>query len=136
MVKQNAPAAASHPFPPDESERPKSRVRQLAAARRPRLRLEAKVQRVLDASLRLNQLRSSAKVHAFLVEEVATLCGAQRVLLVLEPDVRGPIARSRVPAGEDPGTLLQAITPWLDEARRTLNDAKMANDITTIGARI
>ena len=77
------------------------------------------MQRVLDASLRLNQLNSSAKIHALLVEEVAKLLGALRVLLVLESDVRGTIAASVVPAGEDPGALLQAIAPWLDEARRT-----------------
>ena len=119
MLKQNAPAAASHPSASEELERPNTRVRRLSAARGPRSRQEAKVQRVLDASLRLNQLRSSAKMHALLVEEVAKLLGALRVLLVLESDVRGPIAGSRVPAGEHPGALLQAIAPWLDEARRT-----------------
>ena len=98
MLKQNAPAAASHPSASEELERPNTRVRRLSAAGGPRSRQDAKVQRVLDASLRLNQLRSSAKMHAFLVEAVARLSGAQRVLLVLESDERGPIAASRLPA--------------------------------------
>jgi GAF domain-containing protein/CheY-like chemotaxis protein len=119
MPKQNALAAASQPSAAQERGRANSRVRQLSAARGPRSRQEAKVQRVLDASLRLNQLRSSEAMHALLVEEAADLLGAQRVLLVLESDAGRAIAGSRVPAGEDPGALLQAIAPWLDEARRT-----------------
>ncbi|MEO8123831.1 MAG: GAF domain-containing protein, partial [Burkholderiales bacterium] len=119
MLKQNAPAAASHPLASEELERPNTRVRRLSAARGPRSRQAAKVQRVLDAGLRLNRLRSSPKMHALLVEEVAKLLGALRVLLVLESDVSGPIAGSLLPAGEHPGALLQAIAPWLDEARRT-----------------
>jgi len=119
MPKQNAPAAASHACASEELETPSPRVRRLAAARGPGLSQEARLQRVLDAGLRLNQLRSSAKIHGLLVEEAARLLGAQRVLLVLESDVRGPVAGSRVPAGEDPGALWQAIAPWLDEARRT-----------------
>jgi signal transduction histidine kinase/DNA-binding response OmpR family regulator len=119
MVKQTAAAAASHPSPAKELERPNTRVRRLSAARGHRLHQDANVQRVLDASLRLHQLRGSAKMHAFLVEEVAKLSGAQRVLLVLESNVRGPIAGSLVPEGEHPDALLQAISPWLDEARRT-----------------
>ncbi len=99
MLKQNAPAAASHPSASEELERPNTRVRRLSAARGPRSRQEAKVQRVLDASLRLNQLRSSAKMHALLVEEVAKLLGAQRVLLVLESDVRRTHRRIPGPRG-------------------------------------
>ena len=120
MVKQNAPAAASHPSRSEELEDAHTRAPRLALARGEiRSRQEAKFQRVLEASLRLNELRSSEKMHALLVEEVARLSGAQRVLLVLESEGRGTIAASRLPAGDDPGALLQAIAPWLDEARRT-----------------
>jgi GAF domain-containing protein len=119
MLKQNAPAAASRPSASEEVKGRGTRVRPMPGARGPSSRQEAKVQRVLDVSLRLNALRSSAKMHALLVEEAARLLGAQRVLLVLESGARGPNGGSLVPAGEDPATLLQAIAPWLDEARRT-----------------
>jgi signal transduction histidine kinase/DNA-binding response OmpR family regulator len=118
MAKQNAPAAASHPSPAPDAQRPRPRVRALSPARGRGTGQDPKVERVLEASLRLNQLRTSAEMHAMLVEEAAKLSGAQRVLLVLESGGRRAIAASVLPAGEDPAALLQAIAPWLDAARR------------------
>jgi len=69
----------------------------------------------------MSRLRDAKDLQAFLVTAVADLVGAQRVLLVLEPPGSGgglQVAASRLPAGEDEATLLQAITPWLEQARR------------------
>ena len=56
-----------------------------------------------------------------MIEEVAELLGARRVLLVLE-DVDGPrVAGAQLPDGEDAATLLAAIEPWFDEARALRN---------------
>ncbi|HYN62120.1 MAG TPA: GAF domain-containing protein, partial [Rubrivivax sp.] len=72
--------------------------------------------RLVDSGLRLNQLRSEAALHDFLIDEVTELSGAERVLLVLQGAGTRRIAGSLLPAGEDAAALLQAVTPWLDEA--------------------
>jgi len=74
------------------------------------------VERLVDTGLRLNALRSEPELHEFLIEEVAELLGAQRVLLVLGAGAAQQIAGSLLPRGEDAGTLLRALTPWLLEA--------------------
>jgi signal transduction histidine kinase/DNA-binding response OmpR family regulator len=76
-------------------------------------------QRLVDAGLRLNVLRSMEELTEFLVDEATELSGAERVLLVLDDAGRLTVAGSLVPDGEDAATLLAAVTPWLDEARRT-----------------
>ncbi|MBI5722085.1 MAG: response regulator [Burkholderiales bacterium] len=84
--------------------------------------LRESIERLVDTGLRLNEQADSAALHTFLIEEVAELLGARRVLLVLEADQTADaphIAGAQVPEGETPQALLQAITPWLDEARRT-----------------
>ncbi len=85
--------------------------------------------RLVDSGTRLNELRSAAALQEFLIEEVAELSGADRVLLVLaeadgEPVDGGlRVAGALVPKAESHAdgvaALLQAITPWLQEARRT-----------------
>jgi signal transduction histidine kinase/CheY-like chemotaxis protein/putative methionine-R-sulfoxide reductase with GAF domain len=58
--------------------------------------------------------------HALLVRAAAELSGAQRAMVVLLDQAEAPrIAAARLPAGESADALLAAITPWLDEARRT-----------------
>ena len=81
--------------------------------------LQESIERLVDTGLRLNEQAGSEALHAFLIEEVAELLGARRVLLVLETAGGPRIAGAQVPEGETPDALLQAITPWLDEARRT-----------------
>jgi signal transduction histidine kinase/ActR/RegA family two-component response regulator len=81
--------------------------------------LQESVERLVDTGLRLNEQASTAALHAFLIEEVAELLGARRVLLVLQGDADFTIAGAQVPDGETPEALLDAIAPWLDEARRT-----------------
>jgi len=74
---------------------------------------------LLDAGLRLAQERSAAGACTALVAEAARRLGAQRVLLVLHEGRRLHPAGARLPRGESADALLKAVTPWLDEARRT-----------------
>ena len=67
--------------------------------------------------MRMNALRSTGELHDFLIDEVAELSGAERVLLVLDAPTGLAIAGSLLPAGEEAPTLLGAVTPWLAEAR-------------------
>ncbi|HEU5297661.1 MAG TPA: GAF domain-containing protein, partial [Burkholderiaceae bacterium] len=75
--------------------------------------------RLIDTGTRLNELRSDAALHEFLIDEITELSGAERVLLVLEHDGERRVVGAHMPPGEAPADLLRAITPWLDEARRT-----------------
>ena len=97
----------------------------LASGGRPRhldgaVRLDDRFGRQVDVGLRLAELGSGPELHEFLVDESAEVSGAERVLLVLE-DRAGQrrIASHLLPQHEVGGeqALLQAITPWLDEAR-------------------
>jgi len=76
-------------------------------------------ERLVDTGVRLNQLHSAAELHEFLVEEATELSGAERVLLVLADGAALTIAGAQLAPGEDAAALLQAIRPWLDEARHT-----------------
>ncbi|MDM0026722.1 GAF domain-containing hybrid sensor histidine kinase/response regulator [Variovorax saccharolyticus] len=97
-----------------------SRSRPLSKhAPRARSDLRDPLERLVDTGLRLNALRSVDAVRELLVEEAARLIGAQRVLLVTAAEAGLRSAGARLPAAEDPAELLRAITPWLDEARRT-----------------
>ena len=75
--------------------------------------------RLVASGLRLNQLRSEPALHEALIDEAAELSGAERVLLVLRSAEKRHIAAAQLPAGEDAAPLLQAVTPWLDEAAQT-----------------
>nr|WP_316644572.1 GAF domain-containing protein [uncultured Roseateles sp.] len=87
------------------------------------LRLESSVgepfKRLVDTGLRLNELRSAAELQDFLIDEVTELSGAERVLLVFEGSEGLQIAGALLPRGEREDELLRAITPWLQEARRS-----------------
>jgi len=76
------------------------------------------LERLLGIGLRLNALRSAAELHSFLVDAAAELSGATRVLLALGGRAGFEVAATRLPRGEDAQTLLQAVTPWLEAARR------------------
>jgi GAF domain-containing protein/CheY-like chemotaxis protein len=81
--------------------------------------LQESIERLVDTGLRLNEQAGTDALHKFLIEEVAELLGARRVLLVLETASGLTIGGAQVPDDETPAALLQAIMPWLDEARRT-----------------
>ena len=100
------------------------RRRGLAPARalahlRAHTQLREPFERLVDTGVRLNQLHHAAELHEFLVEEATELSGAQRVLLLLPQGDGFAVAGSLLPSDEDAPALLQAITPWLEEARHT-----------------
>ena len=74
---------------------------------------------VAHVALRMNGLRTEGELHAFLIEKVAELFGAHRVLLILETPAGLRIVGSLLPRDEQPLPLLKAITPWLESARST-----------------
>ena len=74
--------------------------------------------RLATAGLRLHKQGSAAALHDVLTELAAELVGARRVLVVADGPAGLQVAASKLPRGEDAATLLLAITPWLDEARR------------------
>ena len=76
-------------------------------------------ERLVDTGLRLNELRSTAELHEFLIDEATELTGAERVLLLLETADGPQLAGSLVPRGEDAQALLRVITPALAGVRRT-----------------
>ncbi len=70
-----------------------ARERRLPAKRRAahlagKADLRAPFERLVDTGMRMNELRSAAELHEFLVDEVTELSGAERVLLVLETPER------------------------------------------------
>ena len=80
----------------------------------------SRLDRLAQLPLRLSKLKTEPALHAAIVTEAARLLGAQRVLLVLQPDKAAPhIAGSKLPAGESAEALLQAVAPWLAEAMDT-----------------
>ena len=76
-------------------------------------------ERLVDTGLRLNELRSTTELHEFLIDEATELCGAERVLLVLESPEGLRLAGSLVPRGEDAQDVLQDVAPALLQCRRT-----------------
>ena len=67
----------------------------------------------------MSMLEPEATICTRLVADVASLCRAGRVMVVLDSAEGLRVACHRLPSGETDTTLLQAITPWLAEARRT-----------------
>jgi len=76
-------------------------------------------ERLVDTGLRLNELRSAPELHEFLIDEATELCGAERVLLVLESADGLQLAGSVMPRGEDANALLRDVTPAFAQAKRT-----------------
>ncbi len=76
-------------------------------------------ERLVDTGLRLNELRSAAELHEFLIDEATELSGAERVLLVLDTPGGPRLAGSLLPKGEDAQALLRDVAPRLDQVRRT-----------------
>ena len=93
----------------------RTRTRAAPAPHKPREPFE----RLVASGLRLNELGSEAEWREFLIGEVAELCRARRVLLLLEGPQGVRIGGARLPAGEDAAALLRAVTPWLQQARRS-----------------
>ncbi len=80
-------------------------------------------ERLVDSGLRLNEIKNEPELCDFLVDEVTELSGAERVLLVMEADDDLRLAGSLLPPGEREADLMEVVTPWLLEARRTRSAA-------------
>ena len=79
----------------------------------------ARLQRLVAAVERLATARSVSDLHRLVLDCAAEGSGAQRVLVV-QQSADGPVAvQARLPPGEQPQALLQAIGAWLREAQRT-----------------
>jgi GAF domain-containing protein len=91
-----------------------------ARSSRSRAPFASQLDRLAQLPLRLGKLKNGAALHAAIVAEAARLLGAQRVLLVLQPD-EGPahVAAAKLPRKESAQDLLRDVTPWLLEARAT-----------------
>ncbi len=80
----------------------------------------SRLDRLSQLPLRLGKLKNEAALHGAIVTEAARLLGAQRVLLVLHHGTAAPhVAASKLPPSESVEALLQAIAPWLTDARDT-----------------
>jgi signal transduction histidine kinase/DNA-binding response OmpR family regulator len=75
--------------------------------------------RLTDAGLRMNELRQPGELEEFLVEHAVELSGAERAMLVLFGPEGPRIGGVQMPRGEEPGWLLRALGPRLEEIRRT-----------------
>jgi len=101
-----------------ESPERSSARRRVAPAKR------APLERWMEAGLDLARAASAAALHEAVVAETLALSGADRVLLILQPGSsgngaeRGSIAAAHLPHGESASALLDAIAPWIAEARR------------------
>ncbi len=63
--------------------------------------------------------RQVEEIYTSLIDAVSEVSGAQRILIILEHENGLSMAGVRLPTGEDQRKLVAAITPWIDEARRT-----------------
>ena len=81
--------------------------------------LQEPFERLVDTGLRLNELRSAAELHEFLIDEATELSGAERVLLILETPAGPHLAGSLVPKGEDASRLVDDIAPVLADVARS-----------------
>ncbi len=78
----------------------------------------ATFERMVEAGMRLNALRTAADIHAFLLEEALELVGAERVLIVAEQDGEATLLAAELPPGEDAGKLLASTRAAIDGVRR------------------
>ncbi len=74
---------------------------------------------LIGSGQRLSDVRSEAAWLRSLIDEATQLSGARRVLLMLEGPDGLQLAGASVPPYEVAAALLQAVSPWLDEARRS-----------------
>ena len=103
----------------EESGRMKLGTRKQTAHLAGKANLREPFERLADTGLRLNEIRGVPELQDFLIEEATELCGAERVLLVLERDGGRALAGSLVPRGESAGALLSEISGEIEGVRRT-----------------
>jgi signal transduction histidine kinase/CheY-like chemotaxis protein len=83
------------------------------------LRMVSIGDRLVDILPKLHAAQGVDAVVDALIAEMNTALGAQRCLVLLDHDDDRRVLAARLPYGEDAAALLQAIGPWLAQARRT-----------------
>ncbi|MEZ5635637.1 MAG: GAF domain-containing protein [Burkholderiaceae bacterium] len=77
------------------------------------------IERLARVHQRLARPSTEPALCRVIAAEAADLLGAQRVMLVLQPDATtNHVAAARLPRSERSRGLLPLVAPWLDEARR------------------
>ncbi|MBS0320214.1 MAG: GAF domain-containing protein, partial [Proteobacteria bacterium] len=79
----------------------------------------APFERLVEAGMRLNALRTRAEIHDFLVDEATELSGAERVLVVAEANGVTTLVGSETPVGDDAAALFAAGRALFDRVRET-----------------
>ncbi|HEY2560136.1 MAG TPA: GAF domain-containing protein [Caldimonas sp.] len=91
--------------------------------------------RLLDAGLRIAELRDESAVLAALVREARSLTGARRVLIIASAAAEGlVVVAAHLPRGQDARALLGVVAPLLEEARQTRTAALRAMPSAKAGA--
>ncbi|MEP6971026.1 MAG: GAF domain-containing protein, partial [Betaproteobacteria bacterium] len=72
-----------------------------------------------DAALQFCAARTVDQLRDKLLAMAANICHAQRVMLLLETEQGLSVCGAKLLPGENPAELHRAITPWLEEARRS-----------------
>jgi GAF domain-containing protein/CheY-like chemotaxis protein len=87
-------------------------------------------EQLLDAGLRMAELRDEDAVLAALVVEARALVGARRVLVAVATDQGFVVGAAHVPRGQNARTLLGVVAPVLEQARKTRGAALCAMPAT------
>ena len=74
-------------------------------------------ERLLDAGLRMAELRDENSVLAALVAEARSLVGARRVLVAVTGADGLVLGAAHVPRGQNARTLLALVAPLLEQAK-------------------
>src|SRR4051812_14745012 len=78
------------------------------------------LERLLASAMAMEGSQTEADVVRLLVDEAHSLLQAQRVLVAMHAHGAAlTVASARLPPGESATELLERISPWLEESRRT-----------------
>nr|HET7859707.1 GAF domain-containing protein [Caldimonas sp.] len=87
-------------------------------------------ERLLDAGLRMAELRDERRVLEALVTEARSLVGARRVLVALATADGFAVAAAHLPRGQNARALLELVAPLLEQAKKTRGAALCAMPVT------
>ena len=87
-------------------------------------------ERLLDAGLRMAELRDEDAVLAALVAEARALVGARRVLVAAAAAEGFVVGAAHVPRGQNARTLLAVVAPLLEQAKKSRGAALCAMPVT------
>ena len=87
-------------------------------------------ERLLDAGLRMAELRDERGVLEALVAEARALVGARRVLVAVATDAALAVGAAHLPRGQSARALLDLVAPLLEQAKKTRGAALCAMPVT------